>query len=64
MLLQQEIAKLMGETSGSFSLQGEISYNPEPLLREKRALIEAIKKKLGELAGEVTTSFITGVRVD
>lgn len=63
-IIQQELVKLMGETSGSFTLQGEMSYNPEPLLREKRALLESLKNKLDELVNEVTSNNITGVRIE
>ena len=63
-IILQEITKLMGETSGSFNLQGELSYNPQPLLKEKRALLNDLQKKLDDLAGEVVSNNITGVRVD
>lgn len=63
-IIREEIAQLMGETSGSFNLQGEISFNPEPLLRQKKALLEELKNKLQELVDEAITGSIEGVRVE
>lgn len=63
-IIRMEIAKLMGETSGSFTLQGEMSYNPEPLLRQKKQLLDELQDKLDELAEEVFASNISGVRID
>jgi hypothetical protein len=54
----------MGETSGSFTLQGELSYNPEPLLRQKKEDLLELKKKLKEIVDEMVVATITGVRID
>ena len=63
-IIRMEIADLMGRNSGSFELTGEIKYNPEPLLRQKMALLAELKSKLDDLAGEVYATNITGVRID
>lgn len=63
-LIKEEIAKLLGETSGSFTLTNELSYNPEPLLRQKRAFLEDLQGRLDELISEASVSNITGVRID
>jgi hypothetical protein len=63
-ILEMELRQLMGETSGSFSLQGELSYNPEPLLRQKREDLAELKSKLKELTNEMSSLIITGVRID
>lgn len=63
-ILRAEVTQLMGETSGSFTLVDELSYNPEPLLRQKRALIEELKGKLKTLIDEAVGSSIVGVRID
>lgn len=63
-ILESEIAQLMGETSGSFNLQGELSYNPEPLLRQKQEFLKRLKDKLDELTDELTAAVIEGVRID
>lgn len=64
MLLQQELGKLMGESSGSFNLQGELSFNPEPVLREKRELLAKLKSDLKALVDESVSTSITGVLID
>jgi len=63
-IIREELVQLMGETSGSFTLTGELSYNPEPLLRQKRALLADLQKKLDELIDEAISANITGVRID
>jgi hypothetical protein len=63
-ILEMELRQIMGETSGSFSLVGELSYNPEPLLRQKKEDIADLKKKLKELTDEMSSAMITGVRID
>ena len=63
-IIRMEIADLMGRNSGSFELTNEIKYNPEPLLRQKMALLAELKSKLDDLAGEVYATNITGVRID
>ena len=63
-IIRMEIADLMGRSSGSFELVGEIKYNPEGLLRQKMALLAELKSKLDDLAGEVYATNITGVRID
>lgn len=63
-IIQAEIAKLMGETSGSFELVGELKFNPDPLLKHKKALLNDLKEKLDELVDEAVTGEITGVRVE
>jgi len=63
-ILESEIAELMGETSGQFNLQGELSYNPEPLLRQKREFVKQLKDKLDELVTDVNMGNFTGVRID
>lgn len=63
-ILESEIVKLMGETSGQFNLQGELSFNPEPLLRQKREFVKQLKDKLDELVTDVNIGNFTGVRID
>lgn len=63
-ILEMELRQLMGETSGSFTLQGELSYNPEPLLRQKKEDLLELKKKLKEIVDEMVVATITGVRID
>lgn len=63
-LLRSEITELMGEATGSFTLTDEMSYNPEPLLRQKRALVGELENKLKELTSDAVSSSITGVRVE
>lgn len=63
-ILEMELRQLMGETSGSFTLQGELSYNPEPLLRQKKEDLAELKKKLKELTDEMSAVTLTGVRID
>jgi len=64
MILRNEVAHLLGETSGKFSLDQHLSYDPEGVIKQKRALIADLQKKLDDVAGEVVLGNITGVRVD
>jgi len=64
MLLQQEITQLMGETSGKFDLKGELSYDPEGLLKQKKSMIDSLRGKLKEVTDEAVTGSISGVRID
>ena len=63
-ILREEVAQLMGETTGQFTLSSELSYNPEPLLRQKRALIADLQDELNGLVSDTLTSNIVGVRID
>ena len=63
-IIRAEIARLMGESSGKFNLQGELSHDPEGLLKQKRLLLEELKGKLSELVEEVVSNSIEGVRVE
>jgi len=63
-ILREELTQLMGETSGSFTLVGEMSYNPEPLLRQKRQLLKDLEDQLDTLIDEAKVANITGVRID
>jgi len=54
----------MGETSGSFILASELSYNPDSLLRNKRALLIDLEGKLKGLIDEAISVNIVGVRID
>lgn len=63
-ILRSEIAQLMGESSGSIELVGEIKHNPEGLLRQKRELLKDLEDKLKELVDEVVIGSIEGVRIE
>lgn len=63
-ILEEEIRQLTGETSGSVSLQGEFSYNPEPLLRQKRVEVDKLKAKLEDLVAEYKETTLEGVRIE
>ena len=63
-IIREELVQLMGETSGSFTLVDELSYNPEPLLKQKRLLLKDLEGKLDELIDEAVAANVTGVRVD
>jgi hypothetical protein len=63
-IIREELVQLMGETSGSFTLVGELSYNPEGLLRQKRGLLKDLQSDLDELIDEARSNNLIGVRID
>lgn len=63
-IIREELVQLMGETSGKVSLDGHLSYDPEPLLRQKRELLKDLEGKLDVFIEEARMGNITGVRVD
>lgn len=63
-ILKSEVSQLMGESLGSFNLQGELAYNPEPLLRQKREHIKELEEELKELVQSTVGTNLIGVRID
>ena len=63
-IIKSEIASLMGESKGKFNLQGELSYDPEGLLKQKRAFLEELKEMLDDIIPSGPPINITGVRID
>ena len=63
-ILKSEVSRLMGESTGSFNLQGELSYNPEPLIRQKREHIKDLEQQLAEMVSDTNQFLLTGVRLD
>ncbi len=63
-IIRAEIARLLGESSGKIELVGELKFDPEGLLKQKRSLLVELKDKLKELVEEVVSNSIEGVRVE
>jgi len=63
-LIEEEIAQLLGESSGSFTLVGELKFDAAPLLKKKRGFLSDLKDRLSDLVKEVTLNSIEGVRID
>jgi hypothetical protein len=63
-LLESEIRNLMGNISGSFSVSGDTSFNPEPLLRQKQDDLKRFRARLEEMVDQESVFGITGVRID
>jgi hypothetical protein len=63
-LLQAELRSLAANTTGSFNLQGELSYNPDPVLKARKKDLEDLKDKLEEEIEDIIGNTVTGVRVD
>ena len=63
-IIRAEMAKLLGESSGKIELVGELKFDPEGLLKQKRSLLVELKDRLSELVEEVVSNSIEGVRVE
>ncbi|MCK5018677.1 MAG: hypothetical protein KAS32_16570 [Candidatus Peribacteraceae bacterium] len=63
-IIREELVQLMGENSGKFNLSGELSFDPTPILKHKRALIKDLESQLSVLVSESVSNNITGVLID
>lgn len=66
-LLETELRRLLGSVDGSFSVSGDTSFNPAPVLAARQEDLAKLRKKLKELVEEATEYGyygITGVRIE
>jgi len=63
-LLETELRNLMGQTSGSFRLDGELSYDPSSVLAERRKDLDDLRKQLDEILEDAVSGSFSGVRID
>ncbi|HEC67149.1 MAG TPA: hypothetical protein ENI23_17870 [bacterium] len=63
-LLEVELRQLMGSTAGSWNLQSELSYNPDPILRARQTDLVTLRKKLENLIDSTLLISMEGIRID